>query len=97
MIQRDITHRMTAPACACGAATHLIHSRGRATSDPRLLGHASDQYHVECTACGIATPPQFSVAMAINAWRKGNTIHTTQLPAARIALDLARLAIGATA
>lgn len=97
MIQQDITHSHTAPLCQCGRKAHLIRCRGRAAHDSRLFGLPAVQFHVECMHCSITTPPFTGVGLALNAWRKGNTVATREMPAMRVALDLARLTTGAVA
>ena len=61
----------------------------------RTTGLPAEQFHVECCSCGVTTAPHTTVGMALGDWRKGRTIPVPRLPALRIALDLARLAVPA--
>ena len=95
MIQRDITNHHAGLRHLCGQPARLIQSSGHATFDPRLYGQPAEQFHVECCCCGVTTAPHTTVGMVLGDWRKGRTIPVTRLPALRIALDLARLAVPA--
>ena len=97
MIQHDISLRQTAPQCACGERCHVIESRGRSVTDPRLIGIPSTTYHVECMQCGTASVPQHSVGMALNAWKTGNTVDVAKLPMVRSAIDMAQIKLQAAA
>ncbi|WP_303749539.1 hypothetical protein [Stenotrophomonas pigmentata] len=94
MIMHDIPPSQRLTHDACGHTAHLIETRGRVQIDPRLFGKPARQYHVECTHCGVATPPVYSQRIAEHLWGLGETalIPLTQLPALRIAAERSLLA-----
>jgi hypothetical protein len=94
MIMHDITPSTPLTHEACGHLAHLIETRGRVQIDPRLFGMPARQYHVECTRCGVATPPVYSPCIAEQLWNNGESalVPLTHLPALRLAAERSLLA-----
>jgi hypothetical protein len=94
MIMHDIPPSAPLKHVPCGHVAHLIETRGRVKIDPRLFGMPARQYHVECTHCGVATPPVYSQRTAEQLWSYGESslVPLTQLPILRLAAERSLLA-----